>query len=81
MNSPFFHFTRAPTLSLLSKTRKEEMREGERERKGLILVTIRGGWEGKKKRGGGGEREGERGGGEGGGGGGKGGGGGGGGGP
>ena len=53
MNSPFFHFTRAPTLSLLSKTRKEEMREGERERKGLILVTIRGGWEGKKKKGGG----------------------------
>lgn len=37
-----------PPPSLLSKTRKEEIREGERE-KGLILVTIKGGWEGKKE--------------------------------
>lgn len=46
---PFLSLRSSPhPLSLLSKTGKEEMREGEREKKGLILVTIRGGWEGKK---------------------------------
>lgn len=39
---PFLSLYWSPHPSLLSKTKKEEMREGERE-KGLILVTIRGG--------------------------------------
>lgn len=46
VNSPFFHFSWAPTLSPVEDEKGGN--KGGRKKKGLILVTIREGWEGRK---------------------------------